>query len=84
MPIRYASCLLSIASPSPMSQRSVERLGDDERRLMHLVPAPAVKLMKSRALSRPGMKKCLGSAFPLAGADYLLLMGAPQLSGRDS
>jgi hypothetical protein len=27
---------------------------------MHLVPAPAVKLMKSRVLSRPGMKKCLG------------------------
>jgi len=27
---------------------------------MHLVPAPAVKLMKGRVLSRPGMKKCLG------------------------
>ena len=24
---------------------------------MHLVPAPAVKLMKSRVLSRPGVKK---------------------------
>jgi|TARA_B110000261_G_C12826387_1_gene254354 hypothetical protein len=36
------------------------RLGDEERRLMHLVPAPAVKLMKGRVLSRPGMKKCLG------------------------
>jgi len=35
-------------------------LGDEERRLMHLVPAPAVKLMKGRVLSRPGMKKCLG------------------------
>ena len=39
---------------------SLERLGDEERRLMHLVPAPAVKLMKGRVLSRPGMKKCLG------------------------
>ncbi len=41
--------------------RPVDRwLGDEERRLMHLVPAPAVKLMKGRVLSRPGMKKCLG------------------------
>ena len=39
----------------------VQRIGDEERRVMHLVPAPAVKLMKSRVLSRPGMKKCLGS-----------------------
>ena len=31
------------------------RLGDEERRLMHLVPAPAVKLMKRRVLSRPGI-----------------------------
>ena len=31
------------------------RLGDEERRLMHLVPAPAVKLMKRRVLSRPGV-----------------------------
>ena len=37
-----------------------KRFGDEERRLMNLVPAPAVKLMKSRVLSRPGMKKCLG------------------------
>ena len=34
-----------------------ERFGGGERRLMHLVPAPAVKLMKSRVLSRPGVKK---------------------------
>ena len=39
---------------------SITRIGDEERRVMHLVPAPAVKLMKSRVLSRPGMKKCLG------------------------
>jgi hypothetical protein len=31
------------------------RLGDEERRLMHLVPAPAVRLMKRRVLSRPGV-----------------------------
>jgi len=30
------------------------RFGDEERRLMHLVPAPAVSLMKRRVLSRPG------------------------------
>ena len=30
------------------------RIGDEERRLMHLVPAPAVRLMKRRVLSRPG------------------------------
>ena len=33
------------------------RLGDEERRLMYLVPAPAVRLMKSRVLSRPGVNK---------------------------
>jgi hypothetical protein len=32
-----------------------ERLGGEERRLMHLVPAPAVRLMKRRVLSRPGV-----------------------------
>jgi len=32
------------------------RFGDEERRLMHLVPAPAVNLMKRRVLSRPGLK----------------------------
>ena len=31
------------------------RLGDEERRLMHLVPAPAVRLMERRVLSRPGI-----------------------------
>ena len=32
-----------------------ERLGGEERRLMHLVPAPAVRLKKRRVLSRPGV-----------------------------
>ena len=31
-----------------------DRFRDEERRLMHLVPAPAVSLMKRRVLSRPG------------------------------
>jgi len=31
------------------------RFGDEERRLMHLVPAPAVRLMKRQVLSRPGV-----------------------------
>ena len=47
-------CLVTV------NQRLLSWLGDEERRLMHLVPAPAVKLMKGRVLSRPGMKKCLG------------------------
>ncbi|PFX13177.1 hypothetical protein AWC38_SpisGene22765 [Stylophora pistillata] len=33
------------------------RLGDEDRRLMHLVPAPAVRLMKRRVLSRPGVNR---------------------------
>jgi hypothetical protein len=40
-------------------------LGGGERGLMHLVPAPAVKLMKSRVLSRPGVKKVEVRRFPL-------------------
>ena len=35
------------------------RLGDEERRLMQLVPAPAVRLMKRRVLSRPGVNDVL-------------------------
>ena len=33
----------------------VQFLGDEERRLMDLVPALAVRLMKRRVLSRPGV-----------------------------
>ena len=51
---KFSGYILTV-SPSITS-----RIGDEERRVMHLVPAPAVKLMKSRVLSRPGMKKCLG------------------------
>ena len=40
------------------------RLGDEERRLKHLVPAPAVSLMKSRVKSRPGINSLM--SFPIA------------------
>jgi hypothetical protein len=45
--------------------RMVLRLGDEERRLMHLVPAPAVKLMKRRVLSRPGVDSVSVVPLPL-------------------
>ena len=35
------------------------RFGDEDRRLMHLVPAPAVRLMKRRVLSRPGVNRLM-------------------------
>ena len=35
------------------------RFGDEERTVMHLVPAAAVKLMKRRVLSRPGVRPLL-------------------------
>ena len=34
-----------------------QRLGESGRRLMHLVPAPAVRLMKRRVQSRPGLRQ---------------------------
>ena len=39
--------------------RKGHRLGDEERRLMHLVPAPAVRLMKRRVLSTPGLNSLM-------------------------
>merc|ERR1712012_212283 len=42
---------------------SPKRLGDGERRLMHLVPAPAVRLKKRRVLSRPGVNSLLALGF---------------------
>ena len=38
------------------------RLGDEERRPMDLVPAPAVRLMKRRVLSRPGVNSLMSYA----------------------
>ena len=48
------------------------RFGDEDERLMHLVPAPAVILLKRRVLSRPGAKSlspcraCLVFDWPLS------------------
>ena len=41
------------------SKEETTRLGDEERGLMHLVPAAAVKPMKRRVLSRPGVDSVL-------------------------
>ena len=49
----------------PQTQISKERLGDEERRLMHLVPAPAVRLMNRRVLSRPDISLLFGSFLSL-------------------
>jgi len=47
---------LIVTTKKEMDKRlNPERLGGEERRLMHLVPAPAVRLMKRRVLSRPGI-----------------------------
>ena len=40
------------------------RIGDEERRLMHLVPAPAVRLMKRRDSSRPGVYNLMSRETP--------------------
>ena len=47
------------------------RLGDEERRLMHLVPAPAVRLMKRRVLSRPGVNSLMVLIFHTPGLSSL-------------
>ena len=45
------------------NKKSDYRFGDEERRLMHLVPAPAVRLKKRRVLSRPGVNSLLALGF---------------------
>ena len=42
-----------------VTNRQRNRIGDEERRLMHLVPAPAVRLMKRRVLSTPGLNSLM-------------------------
>ena len=49
--------------------KSCDRLGDEERTVMHLVPAAAVRLMKRRVLSRPGVRSL---AFKVWTIDLLL------------
>ncbi len=41
------------------------RFGDEERTVMHLVPAAAVRLMKRRVLSRPGVRPLLYHGTPV-------------------
>ena len=54
---------ISFFSPNPLPDLiwflleviAWQRIGDEVKRLMHLVPAPAVRLMKRRVFSRPGL-----------------------------
>ena len=43
-----------------------DRFGDEERTVMHLVPAAAVRLMKRRVLSRPGVRPLLYHGTPVS------------------
>ena len=64
-PLRLVACISErplyprnphqASNPSILKQQTRTRLGDEERRPMDLVPAPAVRLMKRRVLSRPGV-----------------------------
>lgn len=54
---------LNQASNNEYKYIRIERLGDEERRLMHLVPAPAVRLMNRRVLSRPDISLLFGRYF---------------------
>jgi len=60
---------------------TARRLGDEERRLMHLVPAPAVRLMKRRVLSRPGLTSEVSKAWA-AAARPLTSTSEPNLIRR--
>ena len=48
---------VSASNARASNRRLGLRVGDEERRLMHLVPAPAVRLMKRRVQSRPGVRQ---------------------------
>ena len=48
-----------------LNQQTRTRLGDEERRPMDLVPAPAVRLMKRRVLSRPGVNSLMSYFYSL-------------------
>jgi hypothetical protein len=47
------------------------RFGDEERTVMHLVPAAAVRLMKRRVLSRPGVRPLLYHGTPVKLVDKI-------------
>ena len=57
-------------------------LGDEERRLMDLVPALAVRLMKRRVLSRPGVYSLLPGRITLLFL-MSLLSSSSHLHDRD-
>ena len=56
---RPESCSNIVFTADSMDDAWDYRIGDEERRLMHLVPAPAVRLMKRRVLSRPGLNSLM-------------------------
>jgi hypothetical protein len=58
---------------------SFDRLGDEERRLMHYVPAPAVRHMKRRVFSRAGTIGEEGISEPVIGLP--LICGSPRITG---
>jgi hypothetical protein len=54
---------MSLSWFSSLLNSLFKRLGDENERLMHLVPAPAERLMKSRVLSRPGANMSVSFSF---------------------
>ena len=52
--MKHREMTLGTRTKSQKVNGKENRFRDEERRLMHLVPAPAVSLMKRRVLSRPG------------------------------
>ena len=58
------------------------RFGDEDERLMHLVPAPAVILLKRRVLSRPGAKSLSPSlSWPQPGLVHDSTIASPPNKG---
>ena len=49
--------------PAGETMMPEQRFGDEEERLRHLVPAPAVKPIQSHVLSRPGVNS-VNVSFP--------------------
>ena len=51
----FSLCYTLLGIVCKVRTQDPENTRQEERRLMHLVPAPAVRLMKRRVLSRPGV-----------------------------
>ena len=60
----WSVILVSGAGTVPNDAWVRQRIGEVGRRLMHLVPAPAVRLMKRRVQSRPGVRQQNNSKKP--------------------